>query len=178
MKFNQLDGFSLNSREVEKKIKDWTTNEGIFKIKRPGDPKTEFVIDLLYPFNHPHPMSFVVLVPIERDFVKILCGTKISPPHLECLKKPEIRQKFLQNFTKSMLFLQIIHSLKQEKNIPVFWELSEQIYFDGLTKHEFFKAIRKVYFSTVSAILLLNELCTPGEISKTSPGIEHIPFYG
>jgi len=169
----------LNYKEVEQKIKAWTTSEGIFKIKRPSDPKTEFIIDLMYPFNHPQPMNFVVLVPKERDYLRILCGTKISPPHLECLKKPEIRHKFLQNFTKTMLFLQIIHSLKQEKNIPIFWELSEQIYFDGLTKHEFFKALRKVYFATISAILLLNELCSPGGVlTKPGPGMEHIPFYG
>ena len=175
---SQLDGFSLNSKEVEKKIKDWTTMEGIFKIKRPSDQKTDFVIDLMYPFNHPRPMNFVVLVPKERDFARILCGTKISPQHLQCLKKPEITQRFLQSFTKSMLFMQIIHSVKQEKNVPVFWELSEQIYFDGLTKNAFFKAIRKVYFATVSAILLLNQLCTTGEIPKTTPDMEHIPFYG
>jgi len=168
----------LNTKEVERNIKDWTTNEGIFKIKRPSDQNTDFVIDLTYPFNHPRPMNFVVLVPKERDFLRILCGTKISPQHLQCLNKPAIRQKFLQNFTKSMLFLQIIHSLKNEKNVPVFWELSEQIYFDGLTKHEFFKSIRKVYFATVSAILLLNELCITGEIPKTTPDMEHIPFYG
>lgn len=171
-------GLPLNTKEVERKIKDWTTDEGIFKIKRPSDPNADFVIELIYPYNHPRPMSFIVLVPKERDFLRILCGTQISPAHLQCLKKPEILQKFLQNFTKTMLFLQIIHSLKQEKNMPVFWELSEQIYFDGLTKHEFFKAIRKVYFATVSAILLLNELCTPGEIPKTTSEMEHIPFYG
>lgn len=169
----------LDIKEVEKKIKDWTTNEGIFKIKRPSEPNTEFIIDLTYPFNHPRPMNFVILVPKERDFVKILCGTKISPQHLQCLKTLEIQQKFLQGFTKTMLFLQVQHSIKNEKNIPVFWELSVQIYFDGLTKNEFFMGVQKVYFATILAILLLNELCTPGgDISKTAPGMDHIPFYG
>ncbi|NVM29131.1 MAG: DUF2299 family protein [Candidatus Helarchaeota archaeon] len=168
----------MDRKQVEKKIKDWCMDEGIFKIKRPSDPKTDFIIDLTYPFNHPRPMSFVVLVPKERDLLKIICGTKISPPHLQCLKKPEIRQRFLQTFTKNMLFIQVIHSIKHEKNVPVFWELSDQIYFDGLNKNEFFKAIRKVYFAAISAILLLNELCTPGEIAKTTPEMDHIPFYG
>ncbi len=168
----------MNVVEIEKKIKDWCTDEGIFKIKRPSDDKTDFVFDLTYPFNHPRPMHFAVLVPKEKDHLNILCGTKISPPHLQCLKKPEICQKFLQTFTKNMLFLQVMHSLKQEQNIPVFWEISEQIYFDGLTKHEFFKSLRKIYFATISAILLLNELCGLGEIPKTTPSTEHIPFYG
>ncbi|NVM52927.1 MAG: DUF2299 family protein [Candidatus Helarchaeota archaeon] len=168
----------MGSKEIERKIKEWSTDEGIFKIKRPSDAKTDFIIELMYPFNHPRPMGFVVLVPKERDFLRILCGTKISPPHLQCLKKSEIRQKFLQTFTKNMLFIQVIHSIKHEKNVPIFWELSDQIYFDGLTKNEFFKSIRKIYFATISAILLLNELCASGEISKTAPGMEHIPFYG
>lgn len=168
----------MNSKDIEKKVKSWCTDEGIFKIKRPSDPKADFIIDLTYPFNHPRPMSFVVLVPKERDFLRIICGTKISPPHLQCLKKTEIRQKFLQAFTKNMLFLQVIHSIKHEKNVPVFWELSDQIYFDGLNKNEFFKSMRKVYFAAISAILLLNELCMPGEIGKTTPEMEHIPFYG
>lgn len=168
----------MNTKEIEKSVKEWCTEEGIFKIKRPGDPKTDFVFDLTYPFNHPRPMSFIALVPKQRDFLKIICGTKISPPHLQCLKKPEIRQKFLQIFTKNMLFLQIIHSIKHEKNVPIFWELSDEIYFDGLTKNEFFKSTRKIYYSTISAILLLNELCSPGEISKSAPGMDHLPFYG
>ena len=168
----------MTSKDIEKKIKGWATDEGIFKIKRPRDEKTDFVIDLTYPFNHPRPMNIVVLVPKDRDFLRILCGTKISPQHTQCLQKPEIHQRFLQGFTKSMLFLQIFHSIKHEKKVPVFWELAEQIYFDGLTKDAFFKAIRKVYFATVSAILLLNEICATGEIPKTAPGMEHIPFYG
>jgi len=154
-------------------------DEGIFKIKRPSDEKTEFIIDITYPFEHPHPMHFIALVPKERDHLKIVCGTKISPPHLQCLeRKIEILQKFLQQFTKTMLFLQINHSIKQEKNVPVFWELSDNIYFDGLKKNEFFKSLQKIYYATISVILLLNELCSPGEISKTAPGMEHIPFYG
>ena len=168
----------MNIKEIEKLVKEWCTDEGIFKIKRPTDDKTSFVFELTYPFNHPRPMHFVALVPKERDFIKIACGTKISPPHLQCLKKVEIRQKFLQQFTKTMLFLQILHSLKNEKNVPVFWEISDQIYFDGLTKNEFFKALRRIYFATVSAILLLNKLCGAGEMPKHAPDTDYIPFYG
>lgn len=168
----------MDIEEVESKVKGWCTDEGIFKIKRPRDQNAEFIFDLIYPYNHPHPMNFLVVMPKDQDQIKIICGTQISPPHLQCLKKPEINQKFLQGFTKSMLFLQVLHSIKQEENIPNFWELSEEIYIDGLTKNEFFKVLRKIYFATISAILLLNELCTPGEISKTAPGLEHIPFYG
>jgi len=168
----------VNSKEIEKTVKEWCTEEGIFKIKRPSDPKTNFIFELSYPFNHPRPMHFITLVPKERGLIRIACGTKISPPHLQCLKKSEVRQKFLQQFTKTMLFQQVLHSIKQEKNIPVFWEISDEIYFDGLTKNEFFKSLRKIYFSTVSAILLLNELCGAGEIPKASPETEHIPFYG
>jgi len=168
----------LGIREIEKKIKEWCTDEGIFKIKRPSDSKTEFIFELSYPFNHPRPMHFVVLVPKERDFVRIICGTKISPPHLQCLKKGEVRQRFLQHFTKTMLFLQVLHSIKHEKNVPIFWELSDQIYFDGLTKNEFFKSLRKIYFATISAIILLNELCGAGEMPKPSTETEFIPFYG
>ncbi len=168
----------MNSKEIEKMVKEWCTAEGIFKIKRPGDANVEFIFDLIYPFEHPHPMNFITLAPKERDYIRIICGTKISPPHLQCLQKVETRQKFLQNFTKAMLFLQVLHSIKQEKDIPVFWELSDQIYFDGLNKNEFFKVLRKIYFATISAIILLNELCTPGEIAKGATGIEQMPFYG
>lgn len=168
----------LHSKEIEKKVKDWCTEEGIFKIKRPNDPKADFIFDLTYPFNHPRPMHFLALVPKDRDFIRVICGTKISPPHLQCLKKAEVRQKFLQTFTKTMLFQQVLHSLKHEKNVPVFWELSDQIYFDGLTKNEFFKSLQKIYFATVSSILLLNELCGAGEVPRPSPDMEHIPFYG
>ncbi|MFX1297991.1 MAG: DUF2299 family protein [Promethearchaeota archaeon] len=168
----------MNTKEIEKKIKDWCTDEGIFKIKRPNDSKADFIFDLTYPFNHPRPMHFLALVPKERDFLRIICGTKISPPHLQCLKKVEVCQKFLQQFTKTVLFLQVIHSIKHEKNVPVFWELSDQIYFDGLSKNEFFKSIRKIYFATISAILILNELCGAGEIPKSATDMDYIPFYG
>jgi len=172
-------GRNLDIREVEKKVKEWCTDEGIFKIKRPTDSKAEFIFDLTYPFNHPQPMHFLIVLPKEKDHVKIICGTQISPPHLQCLKKAEIAQRFFQGFTKTMLILQVLHSIKQENNVPTFWELSDEIYLDGLTKNEFFKVLRKIFFATISAIILLNELCTPGgELPKTSPGLEHIPFYG
>jgi len=41
----------LDIKEVEKKVKEWCMDEGIFKIKRPSDEKTEFIIDITYYFT-------------------------------------------------------------------------------------------------------------------------------
>jgi hypothetical protein len=79
-------GNNLDVEKVEKQVKEWCTDEGIFKIKRPSDSKAEFIFDLTYPFNHPHPMHFLAVMPKEKDHITIACGTQISPPHLQCLK--------------------------------------------------------------------------------------------
>ncbi|MHA1310086.1 MAG: DUF2299 family protein [Candidatus Helarchaeota archaeon] len=174
-----------NSNNIEETIRTWCQDEGIYRIKHKGDELAKrnlFIFDIDYPYNHPHPVRMQVFVPKGKDFVVILCSTKISPIHINALKSNnKIVQNFIDKFLDKMYLLQVDYNLRSNKNYPDAWAISDRIFFDGLTKNEFYKTIKKIFNAQMYANLILNKACMfakGNDIKKISNKSFDIPFYG
>ncbi|MHA1270724.1 MAG: DUF2299 family protein [Candidatus Helarchaeota archaeon] len=174
-----------NYKNIEQVIRNWCEDEGIFRIKHKETDMAKnnlFVFDIDYPYNHPHPVRLQVFVPKGKDFVVILCSTKISPVHLNVLKADQkIIRKFVEKFVDTMFLMQIDYNLRSAKGQLDAWILSDRIFFDGLTKNDFYKCIRKIFNAQLYANSLLNKICMTSkgaDLKKIGGKSFDIPFYG
>ena len=148
---------------IEKKVLEICEAEGIFKEKMKPHENFNFAFKVTYPPRHPHPKHLVVVVPKNKKFVSIELATKISPQHLEAFKKMEEQTStsfiplFFHILTKMLLNRNLFYQFNAKNNSYVF---SEHIYFDGLTMDNFYRAIRKIYYASVSAHITINEVAS------------------
>lgn len=147
-----------NSKEAFNLIKNWSIKEQIYKLKKPGNEKFDWLIELSYPFKHPRPMSISVVNPKDKDFIMIQLPIKMSPQHLAALQKkgPAAMGLFYHRLQTVFLQKDITFSLNPKENA---WVAMEQIYYDApLTKDSFFKAIRKVHNAIIHINMVIDEV--------------------
>jgi len=142
---------------VFEKLKRWTLEEKIFKLVLPQKKDVEWAFELSYPFKHPAPMNVLILNPSGRDMIIIQIGIKMSPQHLAVMKEkgPVAFQLFYHGLKKLFLQKDVLYRIDQANHT---WVASVQIYFDGLTKHNFFSSIQRLYNAIILGNLLIEEI--------------------
>jgi hypothetical protein len=138
-------------------VKKWLMDEQIFKVKLPNNENVAWAFEGSYPFMHPQPTSIVVLNPKGKDFIVIQIAIKMSPQHEEAFirKDPDVLNMFYERFKVMLLEKDISYNIDQQANQ---WILTEQIYYEGLTKDHFFKDVRRVYNSSVLGNLMIEQI--------------------
>ena len=151
----------MHPRDIEEKVHEICDAEGIFKeIMKPND-KFRFAFKVAYPPWHPHPKNLIVTMPKGKKFISIELATKISPPHLEAFKKIEdtskiqFQQVFFHLMRNMLLNRNLLYTFSMKNNSYV---ITEHIYEDGLTLDNFYRQMRKVYFASISAQIMLNDV--------------------
>lgn len=147
--------------DIEKKVLEICEEEGIFKEKMPPHEKFLFAFKVNFPPKHPRPAHLMVVVPKNKKFVSIEQATRISPQHLETFKKMEEQTGtsfiplFFHFLTKMLLNRNLYYQFNLKNHSYV---ISEHIYFDGLTMDNFYRSLRKVYYGSISAQLIINDV--------------------
>jgi hypothetical protein len=138
--------------ELVRKIKDWCTDEGIFKNKVPDD-NANFHFILNFPPNIPHTID-LIQPKGKEDLIVIVCSTLISPEHLEKIKGLSIKDRM--DFLWELKFLlgnrPTQFSMHHPDGILQNLQIVAHIYFDGLTKDRFMKVLGDVYASKLLAV--------------------------
>ena len=150
-------------------IKKWTMQEQIFKLELPKKENVDWAIELNYPFKHPQPISIVVLNPVNKDFIVLQIAMQMSPQHQQALaKKGNISFAIFYNRLKvELLKKDVSYNINQKAHK---WILTDQIYYDGLTKHEFFKTIRKLHNSAILGNMMIDEVVHMAIIPQAKKG--------
>ncbi|MBN2154580.1 MAG: DUF2299 family protein [Candidatus Lokiarchaeota archaeon] len=148
------------AQEIETKILEICKAEGIFKEKMEKNIKFHFALKVVYPPWHPQPKNLLILMPKNKHYVSIELATKISPEHLDTFKKMEGQG---MNFIP--LFYHLLRNLLLNRNLFFTFNLknhsyiiSEHIYEDRLFMDIFYRRMRKVYYASLSAQLILSEI--------------------
>lgn len=138
-------------------IKAWTMDEQLFKVKLPAKDNVDWAMELSYPFNHPAPMNIVVLNPKRKDFIVLQIAIKMSQQHEDGMHKkgPAAFAVFYHRWKVFLLEKDVSYNINQQDNS---WIISDLIYYDGLTKHEFFKCIRHLFNAAMYGNILLDEV--------------------
>ena len=130
--------------DVMRKVKDWLTDEGIYKDKVPDDNANyHFIVE--YPQNSGRITE--IIQPKQRDdLILIASGTELSKEHYDGLKtkRKEERDKILWDIRFDLLFRNTDFKTTPEEEFQKI-EFFRSLYFDGLTKIMLMDAIRENY---------------------------------
>ncbi len=148
---------SAMSDDVFLMVKKWCIEDRVFKLKLPDKEGFSWAIELSYPFNHPAPVAIIALNPTNTDFVLLQITMKMSPQHLDGLKQKGLAAIGTFYFRLQSMFLQKDVTFNIDRNNHT-WIVSEQIHFDGLSKHEFFKCIRHIHNATLLGNMIIDEV--------------------
>lgn len=162
-----------NDDDVFLQIKKWTIEDRVFKLKLPDKEGFSWAMELSYPFKHPAPVSIIVLNPADTDFVVLQISMKMSPQHFEGLNKKGPAAANLFYFQLQKMFLEKDVTFNIDSNNQM-WIVSEQIHFDGLTKNELFRTIRRIHNAVLLGNMILDEVINatfiPGPSGKKGSG--------
>lgn len=145
----------------EKKVMEICEAEGIFKERMNPNEKFQFAFKISYPPWHPNPKNILVSMLNGKQFISIELATKMSIPHLDAFKNLEETSKI--NFQH--VFFHLIRNMLLNRNLYYTFDaknnsyvIAEHIYEDGLTMDHFYRRLRKVYFASISAQIMLNDV--------------------
>jgi len=142
----------MAKQDIKQKVLKWCKEENIFKEDR-EDPNAKFNIGINFPENIPHGMN--VIQPKEReDRILILCGTSVSPGHIEKMKSTAKKEldEFLWDLRFTLGSKAAEFELRFSDGIPDLILITAPIYSDGLTKDKFMATLREVYKSKLFAV--------------------------
>ncbi|MEX2719335.1 MAG: DUF2299 family protein [Candidatus Sigynarchaeum springense] len=138
-------------------VKKWCIEDRVFKLKLPGKEGFTWGIELSYPFKHPMPVSIIIINPTDTDFIIIQINMKMSPQHLDALmKKSPLALPLFYNKMQAM-FLQKDVTFNIDRNQHT-WIISDQIHFDGLSKNELFRSIRRIHNAMILGNMIIDEV--------------------
>jgi hypothetical protein len=165
----------MNINEMEKKLREICDVEGLIKEKMKEHPKFEFAFKLQYPPWHPHPKHVIAVVPKNKHYVSIELATKISPKHLDTFNKmKEQGMDFLPLFFHLLRNMLISRSLFYNFNIKNHsYIINDHIYSDGLNMDNFYRRIRHVYYASLAAQGIINDI-----VSGKFKGLRMLPKLG
>ncbi len=155
----------MDRSEIEEKIRDFGLDEGIIGRKMPENPNVEFAYELNFPPKSPKPMHLLTIKPKETKAIMIQAATQIAPQHVEALAKIDSKGlfKFFDFFKKYLLTQNLLYNIDGNNARYV---ILDSIYPDGLSEHNFYLSVRKVFNAAVFVNIMLMEMIA-GNIPDT-----------
>ena len=147
----------------EQDIKRWLEEEGIFKSEA-ADDSAAFHYVIEYNNN-----AFDIIQPKGKDdLVLIVCGTKVSPEHIEMMEEAskERREEFLYHirFKINELEADFQMDVSQDYVLNQFI-IQDGLYEDALTKNSLMRAIKHVFRTKMTVVWLMEKEFGPVAIS-------------
>lgn len=140
--------------KIEEKIKNWLTDEGMFREKA-VDENTDFHFIIEFPNDN----VMDVVKPKEKDCIIIGCATRVAPQHLDLMNQAkESKQKeFLLDLNMGLNKFLVDFNLEINQNILQQFIVTDTIFEDGLTKDLFIKTVKKVFKAKLHCIWLIDK---------------------
>ncbi len=163
MKSKRTPSHETKLNSIETKIRDYLLEEGLLREKL-TDPRFEFGFRFQFPNmkgsqGQDLGRSMLIVKPKNKNLVELSCATQIAPQHVKALTKDSL--------TRSRQFYKELRRLFFEKE--VFFNIDPRHHRfvvidnffieneDSLTKNRLFQSIRKLFSTTMLALVLLEE---------------------
>ena len=146
-----------DENDVFLQVKKWCLEANLFKTKLPNKENISWAMELSYPFNHPMPISIIVLNYINADFISMQVSIKMCPEYYEefVARTSDNVESFYFELQKMLLEKELDFNV----NVDIAsWNIFDTIYFDGLTKNELFKSFRRIYGSVLLGNMILGKI--------------------
>lgn len=142
-------------------------DEGIFKNKIPDD-NANFHFIVNYPDGH---IIDIIQPKAKDDIIVIGCATNVSPEHYEIMEKESYKKNINFIFDIRFIINQFLldFEISHPNNILKSFIITDEMYEDGINKHEFISTIKKVFKVKLHCIWTLEK--TFGQIhTETNKG--------
>lgn len=139
---------------IEDTIRMWLSDEDILReVKYDENADFHFIVEF------PKDNIMDVVKPKDKDCVVIACATQVSPEHTSLMNSSsdKKRSKFIQELNYGLNNFLVDYELNISQNILQQFVITDQIFEDGLTKHEFVRTLKRVFKSKLHCIWLINE---------------------
>jgi len=139
----------------QKMIRKWLEEEGIFRMEVP-DENANFHYVVNYPEDH----VIDVLQPAgKRDMVLIACATSVSPEHQAGIRDMSMvkRTEFLWDVRFAINRFGVDFQLDHPENVLNGYLVTDEIFFDGLTKDRLISTIKKVFRAKLHVMWMIQE---------------------
>ena len=157
---------------LEEDIQNWLLEEGMLREKK-EDENADFHFVIEFPKDN----ILDVVQPKGKDCIVIGCATQVAPQHLELMTSASEKTKrdFLLNTQIDINKFLVDFELNINQNLLQQYIITDTIYIDGLSKHEFIKSIKRVFKAKIHCVWLIEK--TFGSINQQSaPSNENSMF--
>ncbi len=152
----------------EETIKNWIVDEGIFREKKvDNDAEFHFIVEF------PNDNIMDVVKPLGKDFIIVACATQVSPEHLTLMNSSDnaTRHDFILdvNMEVNKFLVDCQLAINNENNLLQQFIITDQIFYDGISKNNLFLSLKKVFKSKLQCVWLIEKTFgTPNTVSTPS----------
>ena len=139
---------------IEENVKKWLSDEDILReVKFDENADFHFIVEF------PKDNIMDVVKPIDKDCIVLACATQVSPEHISLMNSAsnKTRSEFIQELNYGLNNFLVDYELNISQNILQQFIITDQIFEDGLTKHEMVRTLKRVFKSKLHCIWLINE---------------------
>ncbi len=150
--------------EIKGNIQNWLIEEKMFKDKV-NDPNANFHYIIEYPNGN---IMDVIQPNGKEDVIVFGCATQVAPEHLELIAdtSDKLRDKFLWNVKLELNQFLVDFDLKIENNMLQQFIITDDLFVDELSKHDFIKTIKKVFKAKIQCVWLIEK--TFGQVTPST----------
>ena len=142
---------------MEENVKKWLQEEDYLReIKFDENAEFHFICEF------PKDNIMDVVKPKNSDCLVIACATQVSPEHLNLMKiaSTQVNNDFIQELNFGLNRFLVDYELQISQSILQQFVITDQIFEDGLTKHELVRTLKRVFKSKLHCIWLINKYFT------------------
>ncbi len=149
----------------EDQIREWLMEEDMIREKI-YDENANFHYIINFPDNN---AMDVIQPKAKEDVILIGCATEVSQVEQDIIKRTDkkINQEFIWNIRFSLNEMLLDFELEHPNDQLKRFIITEDIFSDGLTKHNLIKSIKKVFKGKLQCIWILGK--TYGGVNQGQP---------
>jgi hypothetical protein len=140
--------------DFEEKVKQWLSEEDLLReVKYDENADFHFIIEF------PKENIMDVVKPKGKDCLVLACATQVAPQHLNLMNAADAktRKEFLMGLNFGFNSFLVDFELQIANDILQQFVITDQIFEDGLTKHELIKTLKRIFKAKLHCIWLIDE---------------------
>ena len=162
----------MNDDIMEEQVKQWLSEEDLLReVKYDENADFHFIIEF------PKDNIMDVVKPKGKDCLVLACATQVAPQHTSLMNSADAktRKEFLMGLNVGFNSFLVDFELQIANDILQQFVITDQIFEDGLTKHELIKTLKRIFKAKLHCIWLIDEKF--GSVSVTvNPSNENDMF--
>ena len=139
---------------IEENVEKWLLEEDFLReMKYDENADFHFIVEF------PKENIMDVVKPKDKDCIVIACATQVAPQHKSLMENhdSQTQKDFILDLNFGLNSFLVDYELKINQNILQQYVVTDQIFEDGLTKHELIRTLKRVFKAKLHCIWLIDK---------------------